>query len=171
MKKKLIISIVAVIIFVSIGIVGINVIQVKNKIEDEKISELKILSQTIGHAIENNYRDIEKYANILQQNNVRVTIIDISGKVLYETDENSESMQNHLNRNEVKAAIEGNFGVDVRFSNTMRSDYLYVASRFKGNDEFILRLSIPQKILGQYIDSIVFPVFIFVFVVSLAAVS
>ena len=57
----------------------------------------------------------------------RVTIIDSSGKVLAESEATAESMSNHLDRPEVKAALEAKPGVAVRKSATTGKRTLYVA--------------------------------------------
>ncbi len=72
----------------------------------------------------------------------RITIINYQGKVLGESDSSPQGMQNHLNRKEVKEAIEGNLGMDQRYSETMKVTYLYVALPIEEYD-IIVRVSIP----------------------------
>jgi two-component system phosphate regulon sensor histidine kinase PhoR len=72
----------------------------------------------------------------------RITIINFDGTVLGESDSNFNEMQNHLNRKEVKEAIEGKMGTDERFSQTLKVTYLYVALPIKESD-IIVRVSIP----------------------------
>ncbi len=72
----------------------------------------------------------------------RVTFVDYDGKVLGESDTDYQSMENHLNRKEIQEAIKGNIGEDIRFSKTMKMDFLYIAMPATSM-ETILRVSVP----------------------------
>lgn len=74
----------------------------------------------------------------------RITIIDRNGVVLGDSDSDSTDMENHLNRKEVKDALEGKLGFDERLSKTLNLDYIYVAYPLKNND-IIVRVSVPLK--------------------------
>jgi two-component system phosphate regulon sensor histidine kinase PhoR len=58
---------------------------------------------------------------------VRVTLIDATGVVLGESDEDRATMDNHASRPEVAAALAGRQGTAIRFSGTVQRDLLYVA--------------------------------------------
>lgn len=72
----------------------------------------------------------------------RITIIDDHGNVLGESQTDSEKMENHLNRKEVQQALQGKTGEDVRFSATLKMDFLYIAVP-SSNSEAIIRVSVP----------------------------
>jgi len=72
----------------------------------------------------------------------RITIIDYNGTVLGESDSNISDMQNHLDRKEIKEAIQGKVGTDERLSKTMNLTYLYVALPIEGKN-IIVRVSVP----------------------------
>lgn len=72
----------------------------------------------------------------------RITILDFSGKVLGESDSNASEMQNHLNRKEIKEAVQGKVGTDERFSQTIKMTYIYVALPLK-EQNLIVRVSVP----------------------------
>ena len=57
----------------------------------------------------------------------RVTIIATDGKVLADSEENIQSMENHSHRPEVVEALQGKTGKSIRFSSTTDGDMLYVA--------------------------------------------
>ena len=57
----------------------------------------------------------------------RVTIIATDGKVLADSEENIQSMENHSHRPEVIEALQGKTGKSIRFSSTANRDMLYVA--------------------------------------------
>lgn len=72
----------------------------------------------------------------------RLTVIDYQGNVLGESQTNFRSMANHLGRKEVQQAIGGKTGEDVRFSATLKMNFLYIAipSKF---EKVIIRVSVP----------------------------
>lgn len=70
---------------------------------------------------------------------MRFTIIDINGKVVYDNWANNEDMDNHLDRFEVKEALEKGYGEDTRYSNTIKTDMYYYAVRLTDNE--VLRVS------------------------------
>lgn len=155
MKKKLIISTVTVILVINFIITAVNISAVKKDYEEEKTAELKILVQSISLSLKSDYKNIDTFTPIFTKNNIRATIVDNQGKVVYETNKNVDSMQNHLKRNEVIEARDGLIGSDIRFSNTLRQNFLYVATLIPNTENFVLRLSIPIEILGQHTNDII----------------
>ncbi len=59
---------------------------------------------------------------------VRTTIIKPDGTVIFDSFADKASMENHLDRAEVKAAFAGKTNVGRHYSQTMRSKFVYVAS-------------------------------------------
>ncbi len=57
----------------------------------------------------------------------RVTVIDTAGRVLADSDEDPELMENHSARPEIMAAYRGDTGSSVRYSRTVKQEMLYVA--------------------------------------------
>ncbi len=79
-----------------------------------------------------------------EKTGARITIIDSSGRVLGDSDEPSEKMENHSNRPEIRDAAVSDVGSSIRFSETVRKDLLYLAiSINKGSSQRFLRLSVP----------------------------
>jgi two-component system phosphate regulon sensor histidine kinase PhoR len=75
-----------------------------------------------------NYRLVDSLVRILPQKELRITIIDPTGKVIYDsTVRNWEEMVNHKDRPEVMQATYSDFGTSVRRSNTTGIDYYYYA--------------------------------------------
>jgi two-component system phosphate regulon sensor histidine kinase PhoR len=71
--------------------------------------------------------------------NHRVTLISQDGSVLFDSDNEAGSMENHLDRPEVISAVENGFGESIRFSETMRRQTYYRATRLGNGD--ILRVA------------------------------
>ena len=80
------------------------------------------------------------YLENLKGENYRITWIDAQGNVLYDNEANLESMENHLEREEVKLALQTGYGEAVRYSDTLAEKQLYAAERLP--DGSVLRLSI-----------------------------
>ncbi|MCA0385826.1 MAG: cell wall metabolism sensor histidine kinase WalK [Firmicutes bacterium] len=82
-------------------------------------------------------------AEVHDETRTRITIIDETGVVLADTHENPAKMNNHLNREEVSNAVStGMPSTSVRYSNTVKADFMYVAVPVKIDDtRFIVRVS------------------------------
>ena len=83
---------------------------------------------------------------IATQTETRVTMIDMTGRVLCDTHENPEIMDNHADRPEVNDAIITGIGTSIRYSFTRRHEMLYVAQAITneaGQIDAVLRLSVP----------------------------
>ena len=61
--------------------------------------------------------------------NTRVTLIDASGEVLYDSGKQEEHLENHLDRPEIQEALKSGSGQDVRRSETLDQDMFYYAVR------------------------------------------
>lgn len=72
--------------------------------------------------------DIEELTERLGKKiGTRITIIDLEGVVLGDSDENLATMENHGNRPEVIGALAGDITRSVRYSITLKCDMMYVA--------------------------------------------
>jgi signal transduction histidine kinase len=73
---------------------------------------------------------------------IRFTLIDEQGSVVTDSDHDSETMDNHAHREEILKSEKIPFGYSVRFSDTIKSNFLYVAHRFEMHDQvYFLRLA------------------------------
>lgn len=76
---------------------------------------------------------------------MRVTYIRLDGKVMGDSDHDPQTMDNHLNREEVRQALSDGTGSSVRHSDTLKQNMMYVAitvSRDKNEaDQGIVRLA------------------------------
>jgi two-component system, OmpR family, phosphate regulon sensor histidine kinase PhoR len=64
----------------------------------------------------------------------RVTIILPTGEVIGDSFARTRAMENHLNRPEVQAALKGETGVAIRYSNTLDQNMMYTALPVEGPD-------------------------------------
>ncbi len=86
----------------------------------------------------------------------RLTVILPDGKVIGDSEEEPERMDNHANRPEIIQAFKGLAGTSTRFSATLQKDMLYVALPVTKNGEVIgvLRASMPSADIDQALRTI-----------------
>ena len=64
--------------------------------------------------------------------NLRLTIIDKTGKVIYDNLLDEETMTNHTDRPEIQKAIVSGSGSNIRMSDSNHIRYLYYARNYDG---------------------------------------
>ncbi|WP_173344048.1 ATP-binding protein [Fibrobacter succinogenes] len=78
---------------------------------------------------------------------LRITLIDSKGGILYDSDAEAVKMENHNDREEVIDAFAKGVGEDLRYSSTLQAKVFYFAKRL--NDGNVLRLGMRQANLQQ----------------------
>src|SRR4030065_1478010 len=130
-------------------------------IKDNYISKLKesltiqayLIAEQIPSSFTNNLDDFSR--RYKQQIGARVTIIDGSGRVLGDSDEPSEKMENHSGGPEIKDAEISDVGSSIHYSKTIQKDLLYLAIAVnKDTDKKCLRLSMPLHDVETAMDRI-----------------
>lgn len=90
----------------------------------------------------------------LKDADVRITVIGLDGDVLADTQVSGyEEMENHLEREEIKAALSGAVGCAERYSDTIKEDMLYVADMSE-NGDYVIRAAMVYTGLKDYFVSI-----------------
>lgn len=74
---------------------------------------------------------------------IRVTVIRTDGMVIYDSDESSDLLGNHLSRPEIKDAIWHSEGCAIRKSDTIGRDYIYYARQY---GDVIIRAALPFEL-------------------------
>lgn len=108
-----------------------------------------------------NYREFVKIGD---KDTVRITIIDLDGRVLADTirdDIESNPFENHSNRKEVIEVIEAiskkNIVYALRLSSSHDIKFLYAAKKIKvGSEDIILRVAHPLESINKYFISFIF---------------
>ena len=146
MKNKILSSVIitvlfAILIVTSSFMILVNLEEIKSTKEELRnvnylISELNVVTDIK----QNDYEALKKINNVKINNiNVRFTLIDNDGIVLYDNEE--KSSENHKDRIEIKEALENGEGYSKRYSNTIKVNFLYYATRLDNN--FVIRSSVP----------------------------
>lgn len=148
MKKKLNI-IYAIVFFLSI-LLSVS-LTVYILYQNTRTNELKELKDELAIASMLDKDDLEMMRGF--DVSLRFTIVDRDGKVLFDNFTDPASMENHAGRKEIKEALNGNLGKDVRLSNTLGKDTYYYALLMK--DGNIIRVSKQtESILGSFIKTV-----------------
>ena len=82
--------------------------------------------------------------DIGQQINTRITIISPQGLVLADSEENPKLMENHRYRPEIEKAFSGKTERSIRYSRTLKTEMLYVATPLLINNKipYVIRTSL-----------------------------
>ena len=77
----------------------------------------------------------------------RITVIAPNGKVIGDSDTASNLMDNHADRIEIQQASLNGTGMAIRYSDTLRHDFLYIARKVMsgGKPQGYIRMSVPLK--------------------------
>ncbi len=84
----------------------------------------------------------------------RITLIDDTGRVLYDSffSSSSQQMTNHLSHEEVAEAFASGSGTSVRMSRTMHTSFVYAALRIDEVEDspLVVRVSAPLSLVESY---------------------
>ena len=96
------------------------------------------------------------YFDGLQIPDCRITWIGADGTVLYDDHMETERMENHLEREEIREALESGYGESARYSVTLTESYFYSAQRLP--DGTVIRLSMAQNSMLNLILAMAQPI-------------
>lgn len=102
-------------------------------------NQLKTQTDLAAQGIEH---EGSSYFDGFDSDELRITWIDKNGKVLFDNKTDASSMENHLEREEVRQAVENGYGKSSRYSETLTEKSLYSAKKL--SDGSVLRLSVSQ---------------------------
>ena len=166
MKKKIFYKVFAatlacVLLMFVFGIIAVNMNT--NNIVNERLKEETELAATLMNE-QSDFAVFNKYSDNPE---LRITIFDMSGNVLYESDTKAP-LENHADREEIKNALEGKPETVERYSETFKCDMTYYATKSALSDgtQVILRLAVRSSQVTPYFTAII-PLFILVLAVSL----
>ena len=106
----------------------------------------------------------ENYLDMIDSNRYRLTWIAPDGTVLYDTQADASTMENHAAREEVQQALATGEGESSRYSQTLLEKTIYVARRM--DDGSVLRICVSRQTLAVLLLGMLQPVL----VILLAAV-
>lgn len=135
---------------------------------DDLVSRANLIRSHVGsYLINDELNELRDFCkNGGRDANTRITVIDIKGQVLADSNENPEQMDNHQTRPEIVTAYIGETGNSIRYSATIKKTMLYVAvplfehgvflENSKGEllGKVVLRLSVPLSSIDETLSAI-----------------
>ncbi|MCK9207756.1 MAG: ATP-binding protein [Salinivirgaceae bacterium] len=118
------------------------------------------------HAMDSNdFTFLSGFINVLPQSNLRITVIDPNGVVMFDSFvENLTELENHLHRPEIQESLRLKSGKSIRHSTSTNQDYYYYAVNF---NNYFIRAALPYDIrVENYlkVDTFFIYVLLFLFV-------
>lgn len=166
MKKKTLLQIlsltfISVLVMFIFGIVAVNV-NAKAMMKERLAEETELACSLVQ--TEEDFSGFSRYSN---DDAFRVTIMDLDGNVLFESDTKSP-LENHIDREEVKNALNGKPQTVERYSETFGCNMTYYALKTELADgtEIILRLAVKSSQINGYLG-VALPILIVVLIVCL----
>ena len=139
MQRRIFFNIVVVLllgVFIS-GVLSARIVKrnLLSGTEKNLTTEAGLIRELLGESLINNSSNIDIYVNKIKQiTDSRITIVDAMGNVIIDTDREYTEMENHAGRPEIAAALKGEAGSSIRYSSTLKVDFIYVAQPIlKGN--------------------------------------
>ncbi len=134
----------------------------KQSILDQSATDLEARARLLERQIVRYLRPLDQVGmdrfckEIGQRASTRITVILPSGKVIGDSIENPNKMDNHADRPEVIDALNKDKGVSTRFSRTLQKNMMYVglAVKKEGDIHSVVRTSIPLTVIDEAMKNI-----------------
>lgn len=139
MTRRIFRSICLVALAVTVASVSLFLFTLYNYFAGIRRNELRTQTELMARGLES---EGISYISGFETSDYRITWIDSGGKVIYDNRSESGEMENHLEREEIKSALEKGYGESSRYSSTLTERYLYSAKRL--SDGSVIRLSVSQ---------------------------
>ena len=136
MKKKLFKNILLSMVVTLTVCMSLMILVLNKNFVKIEISQLAKEATLASSGVEN---DGENYLESINDPDYRITWLDSAGNVLYDTQVNSSTMENHSSREEFKKAMSEGEGSSIRYSSTMLQQNIYYAVKL--NDNTVLRVA------------------------------
>jgi two-component system phosphate regulon sensor histidine kinase PhoR len=136
---------------------------IAKSIEDEMIGIAKTIALMPGESIES------KVPEIAKELNMRVTLVDPSGRVIADSEADAKKMDNHLNRPEIEQARMGGQGKATRFSVTLQESMLYVALPIREKNEMkgYIRLAHSRAKVSESLDDLYQALYLTMYIIAI----
>lgn len=103
-----------------------------NLFRQQVMEELRICTMFLKTC--NSVEEMESSGQGIMQDGMRLTLVDATGRVIYDNQADEINMENHSERPEIMAAFARGVGQDVRRSATLSKDTFYYAMRLDSGE-------------------------------------
>ncbi len=136
MKKKLFKNILLSMVVTLTVCMSLMILVLNKNFVKIEVGQLAKEAALASSGVEN---DGESYLKSINDPDYRITWLDSAGNVLYDTQVNSATMENHSSREEFKKAMNEGEGSSIRYSSTMLQQNIYYAVKL--SDNTVLRVA------------------------------
>jgi two-component system phosphate regulon sensor histidine kinase PhoR len=141
------------------------------EIKSSLINQAYLIESQISKANLKNENTPELEAKVLALSSkikARLTIVNNTGKVLAESEKSKVDvlrMPSHADRPEIKAALAGGIGEEIRYSSTLKIDMLYIALPIRDNNQILgaVRLALPLASVEKILSTVRKAIFLSLF--------
>lgn len=135
----------------------------EKQIQTELTNEARFLAQAVENEGTGYFDGFDSKSNKATLNN-RITLVDKDGTVLYDSEADAATLDNHAEREEIRAAMEDGKGISIRYSKTLTEKTVNYAQRL--SDGTVLRVSTEQYTVITILMGMLQPV-LFIMLVAL----
>lgn len=151
MKKNLVIKITLLIsaaLIIFAVIVGVVIADNNSRLMNNEL--IRLTNVYAEYAVITSAENVAKISD--KDKDVRITVIAIDGTVIADSLMSSESLDNHLSRQEIQNALNGNNNsVVIRYSETAKTNLMYYAVKVNiDGAEVFVRASMPSVNMDAY---------------------
>lgn len=145
------------IVFVA-GLIGMHQTS-KHMTEDRLITECTLVASVLKNEAESEDKEVDALLESLKahyrEDEFRITVLRLDGTVIYdsEPDKSEGELDNHLEREEVQYALNGESKTVERYSDNFNSTMTYYAEKVDlgSYGEIILRLAVRSSEITEYV--------------------
>lgn len=162
MKKTIYSNILSLAFMTVLVISAIFVAAFNQEMHAQRAEEIRAEAVSIASACEMEEDKVSFLNGLKSDGQHRISLISAEGTVLYDSQVEAESLENHLERPEIQKARQNGVGSESRLSNTLQEETYYYAVRM--SDGAFLRISIVNgSVFKTFLD--IFPLMLLVAVV------
>ncbi|MBO5341584.1 MAG: GHKL domain-containing protein [Lachnospiraceae bacterium] len=155
MKKKLNFQLTSIAILSILLTMTLILIVYYDLFRQQVMEELKTVARMLSNVENLSEYSVRDYDT--EVDNMRITLLDKEGNVIYDTDADASFLDNHAGRPEIAAAYEHGEGEAIRMSDTLSENTFYYAICL--NDGGILRVAKEARsifsVLGSMVPSLI----------------
>lgn len=133
----------------------------EKQIQTELTNEARFLAQAVENEGTGYFDGFDSKSNKAALNN-RITLVDKDGTVLYDSEADAATLDNHAEREEIRAAMEDGKGISIRYSKTLTEKTVNYAQRL--SDGTVLRVSTEQYTVITILMGMLQPILFIMFV-------
>ena len=120
---------------------------------NERLDQLRNETKLVAHAVS---QSGDRYFDELGETDFRITWITADGTILYDNEADTQVMENHMEREEIRNALRSGYGESSRYSSTVFERQLYTAQKLP--DGTVLRLSVTQATIWNLFLQFLLPI-------------